>query len=211
MNGLVLISSLADQGGVNDYAADLVVGTRRLELESLTALNRSTSNFYLQLFNYPFAVSTARNITTSVAASGMLTLAAHGLRTGDAVTIGGALAAIGNGYVRRAEEGVAAALDTFYVYATLANALAGGATGLQLPASNGLTGTVLLRNAADAPVVPEEMPLLGTNNTPSNIVSYLNGLFTRGLYVRAVTAIGGSTLASADVKFTPRFRYGRGA
>ena len=201
---------MADQGGVNDYAADLVVGTRHLELESLTALNKSATNYYLQLFNYPFAVGTARAITTSIAATGALTLVGHGLKTGDAVTIGGALATLGNGYVWRAPDGVRGFADTFYVYDTLAHALAGGATGLQLPGSDGLTGTVLLRSASDALVIPEEMPLLGTGNAPANIVSYLNGRFTRGLYVRAVTAINGSTLGGADVKYTPRFRYANG-
>ena len=68
-----------------------------------------------------------------------------------------------------------------------------------------------LTSAADALVVAEEMPLMGTEAVPSNIVSYLNGRFTRGLYVRAVTAINGAVLAGNDVKFTPRFRYDHGA
>ena len=210
MTGLVIVGSMADQGGVVDYAADLVVGTRHLELESLTVLNKSATNYYLQLFNYGFAVGTARNITASVAATGALTLAGHLLRTGDAVTIGGALAAFGNGYVLVPPAGVTGYANTFYVYDTLAHALAGGATGLQLPGGDNTLGTVLLRTAADAPMIPEEIPLMGTGSAPSNIVSVLNERFTRGLYARIVTAVNGSTLGGSDAKFTPRYRYAHG-
>ena len=198
MMGLTIISSMADQGGPNDYAAALQVATRGIELESLTALNKSASNYYLQFFNLPFTAGT-RNITDSVAATGALTLAGHKFETGDAVTIAGALNAMGSGYVRATPPSVS--LDTFTVYDTLAHALAGGTTGLVLPAGDGLTGTIIITG-----VIPEEMPLLGTGSVPSNIISYVNGRFNRGLYVRAVTAINGSTLAGADVKFTPRYR-----
>jgi hypothetical protein len=189
---------MADQGGPNDYAAALQVATRGIDLESLTALNKSVSNYYLQLFNLPFTAGT-RNITDSVVATGALTLAGHKFQNGDAVTIAGALSAMGSGYVRIAPPTVSE--DLFYVYDTLAHALAGGATGLIAPAGGGLTGTVIITG-----VIPEEMPLLGTALTPSNIISYVNGRFNRGLYVRAVTAINGSTLAGADVKYTPRYR-----
>ena len=209
MTGLVIVGSMADQGGVNDYAADLVVGTRHLELESLTALNKGATNYYLQLWPYPFAVGTARNITASVAATGALTLVGHGLKTGDAVTIGGALA-FGNGYVEVPPAGMKGAEDTFFIYDTLAHALAGTATGLQLPGSDNTLGTVLLRTAADAPAICEELPLLGAGSAPANIVSYLNGRFPRGLYVRIVTAINGNVLGGTDAKFTPRFRYAYG-
>ncbi len=209
MTGLVIVSSMADQGGPLDYAADAVIGTRHLELESLTALNKSATDYYLQFFNLPFAAYTARTITSSVAATGALTLTSHLLRTGDAVTIGGTLA-FGSVYVR-VNDGASGAANVFYCYDTLAHALAGGTTGLQLPVLNGDTGTVTMRSATDAPMIPEEMPLLGTGSAPSNIISYLNGRFTRGLYVVAVTAINGATPAGADVKFTPRFRYAHGA
>lgn len=205
---------MADQGSVNDYAASLVVGTRALELESITVLNMSANNYYLQLFNYPFAVEVARNVTDSTAAgsspASSLFVVNHGLKTGDAVTIGGALN-FGNCYVRVPPAGVPGAENTFYCYTTQAQALAGGIVGLFPVVSDHTTGTVLLISTTFAPVIPEEMPLMGTGAAPSNIVSYLNGRFTRGLYVRIVTAVNGATLGGADAKFSPRFRYAHGA
>jgi len=198
MIGIAVISSLADQGGPNDYAAELQVATVPLELESLTALNKSATNYYLQIFDLPFTAS-ARNITAADNVTGVLTLAGHKFQTGDAVTIGGGLAAMGGGYVRIAPPSVSA--DTFTVYDTLAHAQAGGATGLVLPAGAGLTGTAIITG-----VIPEELPLLGTGSAPSNIISYNNGRFRRGCYVRLVTAVNGSTLGGADAKFTPRWR-----
>ena len=203
MIGITVISSLADQGAPNDYAAELQVATRPIDLESLTALNKSATPYYLQIFDLPFTAS-ARNITDSDDVTGALTLAGHKFQTGDAVTIGGALSAMGSGYVRIAPPSVSA--DTFYLYDTLAHAIAGGATGLVLPAASDLTGTAIITG-----VIPEELPLLGTGSVPSNIVSYNNGRFKRGCYVRAVTAINGSTLAGNDVKFTPRYRHLVGA
>lgn len=200
---------MADQGGVNDYAADLQVGTRALELESLTALNKSATNYYLQLFDLPFTAD-ARNIG-AIAASGGITLTAHKFQDGDAVVATG-IPGLTNGtyYVRIAPTGTRPDLgadpNTFYLYDTQAHATdRTSLTGLQTPTPGAGAGSVQI-----AGVIPEEMPLMGTGAAPGNIVSYLNGRFLRGLYVRVVTAVNGSTKGNADVKFTPRFRYVHG-
>jgi hypothetical protein len=210
MTGLVIISSMADQGQPNDYAAELQIGTRHLELDSLTALNKSATNYYLQLFNLPFTAD-ARAIG-AIAANGGITLAAHKFDDGDAVIATG-IPGLTNGtyYVRRAPTGTRSDLgadpNTFYLFDTAANATnRDSLTGLQSPTAGAGSGTVQITG-----VVPEEMPLPGTGSYPGNIVSYLSARFTRGLYARVVTTAGGSTKGGADVKFTPRFRYAHGA
>lgn len=193
---------MADQGFPNDYAAELQIGTRELELESLTALNKSATNYYLQLFNLNFSPSRA-GITSGGDFPGQMFLAGHGFRDGDAVAyvVGGVT---NNWFVRIAPPAISGSADRFYLYDTLAHALDRTSNaGMQNPSFPGTTQIT--------GIIPEEMPLLGTGSVPSNIVSYLNGRFTRGLYVRAVTAINGTTLGGSDVKFTPRFRYTHGA
>lgn len=214
MMGLVIISGMADEGGVHDYAADLVVGTRDLELESLTALNKSATNYYVQLFNIGFTAS-ARNCSASAAVGSIVHPfimdddgGFHRFLDGDYVTFGGALVALGSGYVRTYKPGQPDGV--FQVFDTLAHALNRATQTGQITWASG-SGTVQIANSGYAPLIPEEMPLLGTGSSPSNVISYLNGRFRRGLYVRAVTAINGSTLGGADVKFTARYRYKHGA
>jgi hypothetical protein len=202
-----IFSALSDQGFPLDWAKKAVIATKNVELESLTVVNKGASACVIQLFNLPFdpAVVGAPTI-----ASNICTLANHGLQTGDNVTLTGGTSGTATGYVAKLDA------NRFSLYDTLANArTADGSTGLTSLAS--VVGTVstvwnsgtVIQNGTDYALLCEEYPLLGTSGSPSNQMSFTAAKFTRGLFVRGVTALNGSTLiGSSDLKFTPRFRIG---
>jgi len=200
MTGLVFSSSLADQGGPLDWAKVFLIKQNCL-LESLTALNKSAAAIYIQMFDSPRKLAVP--ITDTDMTTGDITAPAHGFVTGDRVTLSG-IATLTSGYIW------VNSADTFRLFTTRAEALAETGSGLSLlPDGDDDTGTLhLFSNNASAPVC-EEYPLLAAANAPSNLISYVNGRFKRGLYVRAVTAVNGSTIISGDdVKYTPRYRLG---
>jgi hypothetical protein len=197
MIGLVVASHISDQGGPLDWAKEFLVNQNCL-LDSLTALNKSASAIYIQMFDSPRKLAVP--ITNTDNATGVLTAAGHVFITGDYVTLT-SIAGLGSGYLNKVDP------SSFTIHSTRALALAG--TSPLLPTSNGDTGSADLASNISSPPIPEEYPLLAVANAPSNLISYVNGRFRRGLYVRAVTAVNGSTLISAaDVKFTPRYRIG---
>ena len=199
MNPVFIISAPADQGGPQAYAKELIL-PQNCDLESLTWVNKGTDNCYIQLFDAPRSV-TAIAITDTDMATGLITAAAHGFVTGDKVTFSG-IATLTTHYVN------AASSSTLYAYSTRALALAGGTPDV-LPDADNDTGTCLLASIAASAPVPEEYPCLPAASAPANLGSFTNARFRRGLYVRAVTAVNGSTLISnADIKFTPRYRTG---
>lgn len=195
MYPLAIFSSPADQGGPLPYAKTLLLN-RNCLVESLTAVNKGASTCYVQLFNTPRKLAVA--ITNTNNSTGVITAAAHEYVTGDKVTLAG-ITGLTTGYMN------AATADTLKLYSTRALALAGGTPDL-LPTNNGESGTFSLASDAASAPVAEEYPLLAAGSAPSNVLSYSNARFTRGLYVRAVTAQNGSTLISADdIKYTPRY------
>jgi hypothetical protein len=200
MIGLVVSSYLADQGGPLDWAKEFLVNQNCL-LESLTALNKSAAAIYIQMFDSPRKLAVP--ITSTSAAANTFTAVAHGFITGDAVRIPSGITGLTNvvKYLGRVDA------DTFKLYGNRANALS-GTTPFDVTVNSETATLDLDSNYTSAPI-PEEYPLLAAAGAPSNLISYVNGRFKRGLYVRAVTAVNGSTLiGSADVKFTPRYRIG---
>ena len=199
-----IFSALSDQGQPLDWAKKAVIAAKNVELESLTVVNKSASACVIQLFNLPFDPAAVGTVT---AAGNIATLANHGLQTGDNVTLTGGTSGTATGVVARLDA------NRFRLYATLANArLNDGSTGLQTLTFVGAITTVWnsgIAGPADAALVPEEYPILGTGGSPSNQMSYTAAKFTRGLFVRGVTALAGGTLISGDdLKFTPRYRIG---
>ncbi len=201
MIGLVVVNAIADQGGPLAYGKSFLLGTNTL-LDSLTAVNKGDA-CYVQLIDTPRLLDVA--ITDTDNLTGIYTAPAHGFVTGDRIVV------VVNGVPTPSRYLGVVDADSFKMYATRANALAGtSAMGITDP---DLTGTLNLQsNASGAGVVTlvaEEYPLAAAASAPANVLSYTAGRFTRGLYVRAVTAINGSTLISGDdVKFTPRYRTG---
>lgn len=199
-----IFSALSDQGCPLDWGKKAVIATKNVELESLTVVNKGASAAILQLFNLPFDPTAVGTVTV---ASNIATLASHGLETGDNVTLTGATTGTATGYVAKLGK------DTFRLYSTLANArLNDGSTGLQTLTFTGAITTVWnsgITGPNDLAIVPEEYPIAGSGSAPSNQLSYTAAKFARGLFVRGVTALNGSTLISAnDLKFTPRYRIG---
>lgn len=197
MTGLLVLSSPADQGGPLDFAKEMLLNLNTL-LESLTVVNKGSA-CYVQIFDSPRKLAVP--VTDTVALSGLITAPAHGFQTGDRVTFTG-IAGLTSGYIQNAS------VDTIYVCSTRALALAGALPDL-LPSGDGDTGFLDLYSNLASPPVPEEYPLAAEASAPSNVLSYTNARFRRGVYARGVTAINGSTLiAAADLKFTPRYRTG---
>lgn len=193
---ITIFSSPADEGGPQAFAKELLLN-RNCLLESLTCVNKATSGCYIQLFNSPRKLAVPITDTDSV--TGIITAAAHGFVTGDYVTLTG-IAGVTSGYLRVINA------NSFNLHSTRALALADGDPDV-LPDNDDDTGSLdLASNLTSAPVA-EEYPLGAETAQPTNVLSLTNAKFGRGLYVRAVTAINGSTLISAaDIKFTPRYR-----
>ena len=188
----------ADEGGPLALAKEFLID-HNLYLESLTWENTGAAAAFIQIFNIPRKLAVA--ITDTDKTTGVVTAVAHGFVTGDRLTFSG-ITGLTTHYVK------AASVDTLKVYSTRALALVGGTPNV-LPTNDDETGTVTL--ATDAATAPpfEEYPVLAAASAPSNIGSYTAASFTRGLYVRAVTAAAGSTLiSSAAVRFTPRYLSG---
>lgn len=200
MMGLVVISSLADQGGPLAYAKEFLIPSNTL-LESLTCVNKGASACYIQLFDTPRKLAIA--ITDTDNTTDVITAAGHQLVTGDAVTLTG-IDGITEGFVQVIDA------DTFYVFETRAGAIDETVGAVPLtPTNDDETGTVELTSDATSAPVAEEYPVAAAADAPSNVLSFAAARFHRGLYVRAVTAINGSTLISGDdIKFTPRYRTG---
>lgn len=194
-----VFSAPADQGGPLAYAKEFLLN-RNLFLESLTWVNKSAATVYIQLFDSPRKLAVP--ITNTVNATGYVTAPAHEFITGDKVIQVGIDGVPGTPtYVNVVDA------DTLTFHSTRAQAIAG--TSIWYPDTDGDTGVVDLYSNIITPPVCEEYPVLAETSAPSNVGSYTNGRFRRGLYVRAVTAINGSTLISAaDIKFTPRYRFG---
>lgn len=194
-----VFSAPADQGGPLAYAKEFLLN-RNLFLESLTWVNKSAATVYIQLFDSPRKMAVP--ITNTVNATGIITAAAHSFVTGDHVFQVGIDGMPGASlYVNVVDA------DTFTFHLSRALALSGAS--ILPPDADGDTGVVDLYSNIITPPVCEEYPVLAETSAPSNVGSYTNGRFRRGLYVRAVTAINGSTLISAaDIKFTPRYRFG---
>lgn len=194
---IAIFSAPADEGGPQAYAKELLLN-RNLFLESLTAVNKGSSTVYVQLFNS--ARKLAVPITDSSVGDTSWTVDAnHGFVTGDAVTLTGPTGGPFTGYLRNIDS------TTFSLHDTRADALSGD-NPVAPPNDNEIGELDLTSNKTSAPVA-EEYPLLAAANAPSNVFSLTNAKFGKGLYVRAVTAINGSTLiGAADVKFTPRYR-----
>lgn len=203
-----IFSALSDQGFPLDWAKSAIIASKNVELESLTVVNKASSAAVIQLFNLPFDPTAVGSPT--IAVTNICTLAKHGLETGDNITLTGGTAGTATGYVARLSA------NTFAIYDSLAHARLGdGATGLT--DLSGVTGTVttvwnsgvVTNNGTDMALLPEEYPIMGTVNAPSNQMSFTAAKFSRGLFVRGVTALSGSSLVSGnDLKFTPRFRIG---
>lgn len=188
----------ADEGGPLALAKEFLID-HNLWLESLTWENTGADTAYIQIFNVPRKPS-AVAITDTDMTTGLITAPSHGLRTGDAITFS-SIAGLTTGYAQVAND------DAFYVHSNRIVALSGALPDL-FPDNDDDTGTVILTSLATPPAY-EEYPVLGSGSAPSNIGSYTNAQFSRGLYVRAVTAAGGSTLVgSAVIRFTPRYLSG---
>lgn len=209
---ITVFSSLADQGAPLDWAKEATLCTRKVDLESLTVVNKGASAVVIQLWNLPFS-PTAGRTTTVDGTTGIATLASHKLNDGDNVTISDGTHTA-TGYVRRLTP------NTFQLFDTRAHAQATDSlTGLQSLATIAGTinttwnsGVAVDGTGAEVALVPEEFSILGSGSAPSNQLSYTGSKFTRGLHAKGVTALGGSTLISAtDLKFTPRYRYASGA
>lgn len=209
---ITVFSSLADQGAPLDWAKEATIATRKVDLDSLTVVNKGASGCVIQLWNLPFS-PTAGRTTTVDGATGIATLASHKLNDGDQVTLTGSTSGTASGFVRRLTK------DSFQIFGTRAQAQATTVlTGLVSLAS--LVGTITTAWTAgvtvdsdgnEVAIVPEEFSILGVASAPSNQLSYTGSKFTRGLYVRGVTALNGSTLISAnDLKFTARYRLATG-
>lgn len=191
-----IISSPADEGGPQAYAKELLL-SRNCLVESLTAVSKSASDCYIQLFNSPRKLAVA--ITDSDMTTGVFTAAGHGFVTGDFTYQTGTSLLQALYYLRAVDA------NTFTLHLSRAQALAN--TDIVLPDADNETGVIDLASNISSPPVAEEYPLKAAASAPSNVVSFTNARFTRGLYVRAVTAQNGSTLIGADdVKFTPRYR-----
>lgn len=199
MMGLVIIQGVADQGQPLDYARDALISATPCALESLTAVNKGTDSPYIQLFDARAIVT--QTVTSSNGLPALTNLSGHTYTTGDRVSTtvakqgGGSMA----GFV-----GVVST-TVFQIYDTLVEAL--NASGTPQAAGNSSGGVSTLVEQDGSTLIPEEYPILAAASAPSNVLSYMNGRFRKGCYVRAVTAINGSTLiTNADVKFTPRYR-----
>lgn len=199
MNGgmVVVISSPADQGGPLDWAIEMLVNQPTL-LESLTVVNKGTAA-YVQIFDCPrkargIAISNTNNTT------GVITVEdVNSYVSGDKVTFTG-ITGLTTHYIN------AASGTTIKAYSTRALALAGGTPDV-LPTNNGETGTFLLASLSTLPIC-EEYPIGDAAAAPTNVISLINARFRRGLYVRGVTAVNGTTLiGSSDLKYTPRYRH----
>lgn len=198
MTGLVILQAIADQGGPLAYAKEMLIPKPTL-LACCTAVNKGASACYIQFIDSPRKLAVP--ITDSAVVAATYTAPGHQFVTGDAVTLTGITGGPFAGYLHVIDA------DTFSFHESRADALAG--SDAVAPANEGETGTLDLTSNLAAPPVPEEYPLAAAASAPANVMSLLNARFHRGLYVRAVTAINGSTLISAaDVKFTPRHRQG---
>jgi hypothetical protein len=195
-----IMSAPADEGGPLAYAKSLLLN-RNLVLESLTAVSKSASACYVQIFDSPRKLAVA--ITDTDSTSGLITAPAHGFETGDKIVLSAGITGLPNAFYFLQKVDA----NSFYVNITRADAL--NSVAGEPPDTDNLTGTFdLFSNNASAPVA-EEYPLSAAASPPTNMLSYTNARFKRGLYVRAVTAQDGSTLIGADdVKFTPRYRTG---
>lgn len=194
---ITIFSAPADEGGPLAYAKQFLL-PRNVALESLTWVNKGASGAYIQLFNSPRPL--AWPVTDSdIGAESFTVTAGHGFQNGDYVTLELATAGTVSGYLYNVDA------TTITLHANRADGLSG--SGPVAPANDNETGTLdLASNVTSAPVA-EEYPVLNEASAPANVGSLTNAKFSRGLYVRAVTAAGGSTLISGDdVKFTPRYR-----
>lgn len=189
----------ADEGGPLALAKDFLI-PHNLWLESLTWENTGADTAFLQIFNTPRRLAVA--FTSTDATADTITAPAHGFAPGDAVRVTGVtgLSPTNTKYVSVVDA------DSIKVHGARALALAGGdAFDITLNESGSIT---LASDYVAAPLY-EEYPVLGSASAPSNIGSYTNANFSRGLWVRAVTAAGGSTLVgSAVIRFTPRYLSG---
>lgn len=191
----------ADEGGPLALAKEMLVD-HNLWLESLTWENTGASAAFIQIFNVPRKLAIAITDTADpLDLTGYITAASHELVTGDYVTCTG-ISGVTSGYVRVQNA------NSFNLYTTRAGAISGTGT-IIVPDTENDTGSVTLASDAASAPLYEEYPVLAAGSAPQNIGSYTNAKFSRGLYVRAVTAAGGSTLiSSAEIRFTPRYLSG---
>ena len=201
-----VFSALSDQGQPLDWGKKAVIASKNVELESLTVVNKGASAAVIQLFNLPFD-PTALGAFTVSGTTDIATKASHGLETGDNITLTGSTSGTVTGYVRKIDNNTFAILDSLAhardnSYSTLSDlaVLVGTVSGVW---NSGVTGP------SDLALVAEEYPIAGAAGAPSNIFSITAAKFSRGLFVRGVTALAGATLISSDdLKFTPRYRIG---
>lgn len=197
---ITIFASPADEGGPLDWAKDFII-PRNVLLESLTWVNKSAADIYIQLFDVPRKMDVAITGSAVEPDNWFVVETGHGFQDGDEVTLALAPGGTVNGWLHN--------IDATHIslHTSRAEALTG--TTPEVPASAAETGTLNLSSLVTTPPVPEEYPVLMASSAPSNVGSYTNARFKRGLYVRAVTAVDGDTkIASNDVKFTPRYRTG---
>lgn len=184
------------EGGPNAYARQLHVAFP-LVLEELTVLNKAAAIAYVQLYD------TARKIAVPITGSAVepdnhyVVETGHGFQNGDAVTLTGVTGGPLTGYLYN--------IDATHIstHATRAEALVGANP--DVPPSAAETGVLDL--TSNLALVPEEFPLAAAANAPSNFHRMtVPRQFNQGLYLRGVTAGGGTTVSGADLKFAPRYR-----
>lgn len=126
-----------DYEGTQAAVAALVPTLRNLGYEVEYLYNKSPLATITATYPDSEAPGRTGDITDTDNSSGLFTAPAHELSDGDAVTISGIVGIIGTAtfFIRYDSD------DTFYLFATYAQAMGSGSTGKQLPTNNDDTGS----------------------------------------------------------------------
>lgn len=139
---------------------------------------------FLFFFDHDDAAKLTGSITDTDNATGVITDAGHGLKTGQFITFAG-ITGLTTGYVSVIDA------DTFKVYDTKYNAAQGGVTGLRTPTSNDDTGTWAL--------MPIHLAVLGQADNFSTIVPVSGINFSHGMIIALSTTATSYTAGANEM------------